>query len=106
MFMLIPEKEFVFSLCLCLSFPVSLISSLWFRLVFLKSLGQSDWQSLGVNWGQAEGFSQSHPGSQRVLPRDTCEFRRKICWLEFLNLRRTFQGNLSNLVLWYLLGMS
>lgn len=67
----------MFSLSLsCLSLPVSLISCLWFRLVFLKSLSQSDWQILGVNWGQAEGLlrailavSESYPET-RIAEED------------------------------------
>ena len=68
--MLIPEKEFVLSFSLlsvspCLSHIMSLVPSGFPEVSWLVCLADS-----GSELGTGRGFAQSHPGSQRVLPRD------------------------------------
>ena len=66
------ERIFSLSVCLCLSFPVSLTSSLWLCLVLLKSLDRSGfgnvWERMGKGGGLcSEPFWQSTHLTQKHL---------------------------------------
>lgn len=89
---------FLSLVCLSLSLSYHVSGSVWFSWSLLASLTGRFW-----GWTGDRQRVCSEPSWQSASLTQRRELRRKICWLEFLNHRRTSQGHLSNLVLWYLL---